>query len=360
MSKGNAAEFGVFLPIANGGWIISSTRPAVDASYALNRRVAQLADGFGFDFILSMAKWRGYGGSTEHWRDSLESIVLMAALAEATQRVKIWCTLHTLVHHPAVAAKMLTTLDHISGGRAGLNIVTGAYRGEFEQMGLWRDDLDHDQRYGLAQEWIEVIKRLWREPRVDHRGRHFQLHNCELFPKPLAQPRPALICAGTSDVGLAFAVAQADASFVGGHDEAELAATSRRVKQFAAAAGKTDFKTYAMYAIVPGATDAEAEARAQRYIAGVDSEAVRGMMASYGIQDDGRDNVMVARARQAFICSRLTGSCASIARQIVATLRAAQLDGMMLVFPDFIEDLSVFGTDILPAVRRALQTEPAL
>jgi pyrimidine oxygenase len=349
-----APQFGVFLPIANGGWIISKTRPPVDGSYALNRRVAQLAEKFHFDFILSMAKWRGYGGETQHWHASLESMMLMSALAEATRDIKIWCTLQTLVFHPAVAAKMVATLDQISGGRAGINVVAGAYRGEFEQMGLWREDLTHDDRYVLAREWLQIVKRLWSADHVTYPGKFFQLQDCEMHPKPLAQPRPHIVCAGMSEVGMRFSAEEADACFIGGRDEAELAAVSRRAKAIAREVGNP-LKTFAMYCIVPGADDRAAEARAQHYIDGVDVDAVRGMMASYGMLDDGRDNSMVERSKHAFMCSKFVGSSASIARQIIATVRNAELDGMMLVFPDFEGDLTVFGEQILPVVRRALK-----
>jgi pyrimidine oxygenase len=353
MTLENAHQFGVFMPIAQGGWIISKTRPAVDATYALNRQVAILADELGLDFIMSMAKWRGYGGETNHWQASLESTVLMSALAEVTKRVKIWTTLHTLLHNPAVAAKMISTLDQISNGRVGLNIVAGAYKGEFEQMGAWRDDLDHDQRYDLAREWIDIVKKLWTEENVTVDGKYFKMDDCESYPKPISRPLPDLISAGMSDKGLRFGVEVGAACFIGGRDEAELGQVSRRAKQIAAEANKT-VKTFAMYAIVEGATDAEAQARAQHYIDGVDVGAVKGMLASYGLLDDGRENSMIARSRQAFMSSKLVGSAESIARQIVDTVRGADLDGMMLVFPDFVDDLKGFGERILPLVRREL------
>ena len=115
-------DFGVFLPIANGGWMLSSTTPRLDGSYALNREIAVLAEDLGLDFVMSMAKWKGYGGITEHWKYALDSQMLMAALAETTSRVKVWTTVHTLLQNPAVTAKMIATLDEISGGRAGLNM----------------------------------------------------------------------------------------------------------------------------------------------------------------------------------------------------------------------------------------------
>ena len=129
-------------------------------------RRALAAERNGLDFVLSMGKWRGFGGATDHWANSMESITMMAGIAQATSRIKVWATAHALLHNPAVVAKMITTLDHISGGRAGLNIVAGAYQAEFDQMGASDDSLDHDDRYVLAEEWTAIIKRLWSEPSV--------------------------------------------------------------------------------------------------------------------------------------------------------------------------------------------------
>src|SRR6185312_11930164 len=151
--------------------------------------------------------------------------------------------------------------------------------------------------------------------------------DCEMHPKPVQKPRPFLVCAGISDVGLHFSASEADACFIGGRNEEEIAATSRRAKNIAVEEGRT-LKTFCMYTIVPGATDAEAQARADRYIEGVDIEAVQGMMRSYGLLDDGRENAMVARSKGAFMSSKLVGSTDTIARQIISTIRGAQLDGM--------------------------------
>jgi pyrimidine oxygenase len=137
-------DFGVFLPIANGGWILSTNSPIREASYDYNRKTAILAEEIGLDFIMSMAKYRGYGGVTQQWREALDSQILMAALAAETKRVRVLTTVHTLLQNPAVTAKMMATLDHVSNGRAGLNIVTGAYKGEFEQMHAWLENVGHD------------------------------------------------------------------------------------------------------------------------------------------------------------------------------------------------------------------------
>ena len=102
-------EFGVFLPIANGGWIVSRNTPVLDGGWAQNRDAALLAEAEGLDFIMAMGKWRGFGGDTGHWGHSLEAVTMCAGLASITKRVKVWATLHAILHNPAVAAKMIAT-----------------------------------------------------------------------------------------------------------------------------------------------------------------------------------------------------------------------------------------------------------
>jgi pyrimidine oxygenase len=343
-------QFGIFLPIGRGGWIVSRNAPVVDASFDLNRRAIVLAERLGLDFALTMMKWRGFGGPSDHWGSALESMMLMAALSQSTSRIQVWCTVHTLLHNPAVAAKMVATLDHVSNGRAGLNIVSGSYHDEFEQMGAWRDDLDHDQRYALAGEWITAVKRLWTEPRVDLAGDYFRLQNCVSEPKPLHHP--TLVCAGISDVGLRLTAQHADAAFVSGKDEAEIGARSRRAKELGREFGRT-IRTLTYCTIISGATDEAADARVRHYREGRDLATVEGMAQGYSHNPrrDGQANTIVLRAQQTFMTMVLAGSPATLRRKIADSIRNADLDGMMFIFPDFIADQEFFGAEVLPGLR---------
>jgi len=343
-------DFGLFLPMANGGWILSSTAPSLDGSYAYNREATLLAEQHGLDFVMAMAKWRGYGGVTEHWRHALDAQILMAALAAVTQRVKVWTTVHTLLQNPAVTAKMMATLDQISGGRAGLNVVTGSYQGEFEQMDAWRKDVGHDARYDLAAEWIQIIKRLWHEPSVDFAGQYFQMRDCQSDPKPPAQP--FLVCAGTSTRGMRFTVNEMDAMFVSGKDDAELADISRRVKSMAGEAGRT-LRTYMMTTLVIGDSDAAAQAEADRYRAGFDEGAFHGMLRAYGMLDAeiGKENAFTANSRSGFMTARLIGSAETVAARLIEMLEACELDGAMLIFPDYLRGIPLFAESVLPRLR---------
>ena len=128
-------QVGVFIPINNNGWLISENAPQYHPSFEMNKQIALKAEQYGLDFLLSMIKLRGFGGKTEFWEYGLESFTLMAGLAAVTTNIKIFATCPTLVIPPAFAARMCNTIDSISDGRFGLNLITGWQPPEYTQMG---------------------------------------------------------------------------------------------------------------------------------------------------------------------------------------------------------------------------------
>ncbi|AXB79265.1 LLM class flavin-dependent oxidoreductase [Novosphingobium sp. P6W] len=351
-------DLGIFMPMANGGWILSKNAPTLDGSYDYNLKAAKLAEDIGLDFIMAMAKYRGYGGETEHWRASLDSPMMMAGLAQATSRVKVWATVHTILQNPAVTAKMIATLDQISHGRAGLNVVTGAYKGEFAQMGAWPEGVDHDERYVLATEWIQAIKALWTEPSVTSHGKYFTLDDCISDPKP-ASP-PFLVCAGTSKVGIEFTANEMDALFLSGGNVEELAKASADAKAGAAALG-AKIRTYSMMTVVFGETDAEAEETAAHFRAGFDEGALHGMMRAYGFLDSeiGKENAFTQKARSTFMTPHVLGTPETVIERLSAIFENTSLDGLMLIFPDYHASLPVFGEKVLPVLRERFPAQIA-
>jgi pyrimidine oxygenase len=349
LSHGARKAFGVFLPVANGGWIISTTTPPLDGLWKQNLAAALAAEAAGLDFVMSMGKWRGFGGQTNHWGVSMESLTMMAAIAQATSRIKIWATAHTLLHNPAVIAKMIATIDHISGGRAGLNIVAGAYQAEFEQMGAWPAGLDHDGRYELAEEWTQIVTRLWREPSVDFTGRFFTMKDCVSDPKPLSLPRPDLICAGMSERGLRFAVRAADICFVGGRTTEERCAASRAARRAAADQGLST-RAYMMCTVIHADTDAKAQALADHYRDGVDMAAVIEMLRSWGVPPERLTKV--AETQGAMMTHTVIGAPDTCRAAIETFMEACELDGLMLIFPDYVAGIEMFGAEILPRLRQ--------
>jgi len=342
-------EYGIFLPIGNGGWIMSDTAPHPQATYDYNRSAALLAEEAGLDFVMSMAKWRGYGGTTDHWGETLESMTMMSALAEATERVKIWATVHTNLFHPALVAKMFATLDQVSNGRCGMNIVVGAYEHEFSQMGQWREDFSHDDRYRYTQEWFHLIQRLWREDSVTHHGEFFTLDDCQSRPHP--SRRPTIVAAGRSAAGMRFQAEHCDGSFLTAEDLPGLRVASQDVKAMAALRGRS-LKTYAMLTVVLGDDDAHAQASFEEYGRGYDREAITNMKLSWGLPLE-RAMSMTAggEAHEAFQTAVVVGGVDTVTDRIREYVDETGLDGIMLIFPDYLRDLPEFGRTVLPRLR---------
>src|SRR5271156_7059506 len=108
-------QLGVFIPIGNNGWLISTTSPQYKPSFDLNKTVVQKAEAFGFDFALSMIKLHGFGGPSQFWDHNLESFTLMAGLAAVTKRIQLYASVAVLTIPQAIVARMASTIDSISG-----------------------------------------------------------------------------------------------------------------------------------------------------------------------------------------------------------------------------------------------------
>lgn len=160
-----------------------------------------------------------------------DPVVLLSALAAATKHIGLATTMSTGPYHPYSIVRQLSTLDYLSNGRIGWNIVTGHLRGEHRAFGL--DVLEHDKRYDRADEYMEVCYALWdsisdnallmdkktgqfADPSkvkiVDHKGEYFRCHTTgAALPSP--QRRPVLFQAGSSGRGQQFALKHADVIF---------------------------------------------------------------------------------------------------------------------------------------------------
>src|ERR1700753_4297250 len=117
-------QLGVFIPIGNNGWEISTLSPHYKPGCHLNKTAVQKAAAVGFDFALSMIKLHGFGGPSGFWDYNLESFTLMAGLASVTSRIQLFATCAVLAMPPAIAARMAVTIDSISHGRVGINIIS--------------------------------------------------------------------------------------------------------------------------------------------------------------------------------------------------------------------------------------------
>src|ERR1700674_3103394 len=205
---GVAMDIGVFIPIGNNAWLISTTSPQYMPSFELNREIVQKAERYGLDFALSMIKLRGFGGASEFWDHNLESFTLMAGLAAVTERIRLYASVAVLTIPPAIVPRMAATIDSISHGRFGVNIVSGWAKAEYEQMGLWPGEEHFVKRYDYSTEYVTILRELWETGTSNFKGQYFQMEDCQLSPLP--QTYVKVVCAGQSPRGIEFGAAHGD------------------------------------------------------------------------------------------------------------------------------------------------------
>lgn len=357
---------GLFLPIQAGGWTDSSTPRSTDWRFEYNRDLVLEAERQGFDLVFALSQWLPKGGFSEVLNGTaLDSFMTTAALAAITERILLISTIHVLYGpwHPLHLAKFGATLDHVSGGRWGINVVTGHRAVEHEMFGWSR--IEHDRRYELADEFLEVLKALWAaEENLSYTGARWQMKEAFVTPKP-GFGRPILVNATGSEAGFELAARHSDIVFVtspGGADIASALASLpehvARLKARGRAQGRV-LRTLLNPLVIAADTEAEAWARADAILAG---HGGRRPMGQGRFDSD-------ARAWQGHLAkedpyAKVGGNIYLIGtpEQIVGhfeALRAAGIDGFQLSFFDFKPDLDYFGRRILPLMEAAGLRHPA-
>lgn len=223
--------------------------------------LARMADEGGLDFMIPIARWKGVPGLVHNRLWSYETLTHAAALSGLTKRIALFATVHTPVVHPIFAAKAMTTIDHASHGRAGLNIVCGWDQYDFAMFG--HRQLEHDRRYEQAWEWFEVWSRLMagEEEEFDFDGQYYPgLAGVIGQPGSLQTPRPLVVCAGSSAVGRDYAVRTADYILTGFHNAEQGRALNADIAARCAAHGRAGLPSIAPCHAVCRPTRAEAEA----------------------------------------------------------------------------------------------------
>jgi pyrimidine oxygenase len=348
-------QVGVFVPINNNGWLISKAAPQYKPSFDLNKEIALRAEKHGLDFLLSMIKLRGFGGETQFWDYGLESFTLMAGLAAVTSKIGIYATVPTLVVPPAFAARMANTIDSISHGRFGLNLVTGWQPPEYTQMGIWPGDDHFRNRYKMLDEYAAILRDLWETGTSDLKGDYYQMDDCRVWPQPTGDMK--LICPGSSDEGLAFSAKWADYAFCLGKGVNTPKAFAFNNERLAAATEKTGraVSIFVLVMIIADETDEAAMAKWQSYKDGIDLSAIS-WLADQGAKDtvNTDTNVRQLAAPEGAVninMGTLVGSYASVARMLDEMAEVPNTGGVLLTFDDFVEGVENFGTRIQPLMK---------
>jgi len=226
-----------------------------------------------------------------------DPLALIPLMSQVTTHLGFGVTCALTYEHPYTFARRITTLDHLTRGRIGWNIVTGYLDSAARNLGLDRQ-LSHDERYDLADEYMEVVHKLWEQSwedgavvndkergvyadpakihPINHEGKYYKVpgfHLCE----PSPQRTPVLYQAGTSPRGTAFAARHAECTFVSGPSK-------KVVKKYVddlRAVGSERLIIYAQALIITAPTEAEAHAKHEEYRRYIDIEAALALLSGW-------------------------------------------------------------------------------
>lgn len=351
MDNANRFKVGLFSSNCEGGLAITTVPERWHAGWDENVALAKLADEAGLEFMLPVGRWKGYGGKTDFQGSSFETITWACGLLAQTQRLCVFATVHAPMFHPLVAAKQLATVDHVSHGRFGVNIVCGWNQGEFEMFG--QEQLEHDERYVYGQEWLDVLRLVWSggEPR-DYRGSHIRLAGVVGRPGPV-DGGPVLINAGYSPAGRAFGERNCDfllTSLVG----FELGA--RDVAEITEGASRHGRRIGVIATAHVVCRESAAEAREfQQYVLdNGDREAAENLMTGMGLHGQSFPPGHYEAFRERFITGHGTYPIVGSPDDVAETLHQvwqAGFAGVGLGFVNYLDELPYFCGEVLPRLE---------
>ena len=247
-------RFGYWLPVF-GGWLRNVDDEGMTPTWEYVKTLAQKSEAWGYDLTLiaelNLNDIKGVQAP------SLDAWSTAASLAAVTSTLELMVAVRPTFHEPALLAKQASNIDHISGGRLSLNVVSSWWAEEAKQYGVQFDR--HDERYARTREWLAVVDGLWRETEFSFKGKYYDIERAILEPKPVSRPRPTIYAGGESETARTLISSLCDAYVMHGDEPAVI---GRRVQDMAArrdAAGRPPM-VYgaAAYAIV---RDSDDEAR---------------------------------------------------------------------------------------------------
>jgi alkanesulfonate monooxygenase SsuD/methylene tetrahydromethanopterin reductase-like flavin-dependent oxidoreductase (luciferase family) len=367
----NKFKLGLFNSNCDGGFAISKAPERWSCEWDDVVKASVMADEAGIDFILPVAKWRGLGGEADNLGRSFETMTHSAAIGAVTRRIGLFATVHVPIVTPAFAAKSIATIDHVTHGRAGLNIVCGWNQDEFNVHGV---TIDPEHRYDQGLEWFKIYAKLLEGgPLFDWDGQYYTLRGLTTNPLTVQRPRPPVMSAGFSPKGRDFAAQSADLLFTSVSNIARAPAIVKSVQDYAARYGR-QIAVYTTCHIVcrPTRQDAEdfyfyyAEQMADResleYIVR-QKEATAGSDASKSERPDTNPEANTRKRGKIYPgtfpgCYTIVGTPDDVADEMIEMSQAG-LAGASICFLDYLAAMPYFIQEVLPRLERAGLREPA-
>lgn len=343
-------RFGYWLPVF-GGWLRNVEDEAMEATWEYVQRLARRSEEIGFDLTLiaelNLNDIKGIEAP------SLDAWSTAAGLAAVTERLEIMVAVRPTFHLPALLAKQAATIDHISGGRLSLNVVSSWWATEARKYGVAFDR--HDERYARTSEWLDVVHGVWSEPVFSYGGRYYTVEEAVLEPKPVRLPRPTLYAGGESAAAKALISSKCDAWLTHGDPPDVIGRKILDMRERRIAAGGPPMTFGAAGFVVVRDTDHEVRQEIDR-ITDV-RQSARGF-ANYNdwianTQLEQRVSIRDYSVSNRGLRSGLSGTPDQVAERIIE-FEDAGVDLLLLQFSPQYEEMERFAEQVIPRVNGAL------
>lgn len=344
-------KLGIFMPNCSHMPCISSYKPDPDDwHFESNLKIARAAEEASFDFLFPVSRWWGFGGEINFLGQSLETMTWASGILVGTERIQVFSTVHVPVFNPVVAAKMGATLDHLSGGRWGINIVSGWNSSEFEMMGI--EILDHGTRYQRTSDFIRILKGLWTEEpgTFDYECPWYTIRGGYVRPQPTARPHPTIVNAGTSEDARNTVAELCDWAFISPPTLDGCAEVTKDVKDRAAKFGR-EVRCVAAVIVLCHPTREEAERERDLIIERIDWVSVHNWAEELGIGSGSFDEHTLEMLALGAGALPVIGTPDEVAEQL-RDVHAAGVDGVLMSYPDYYNDTVRFGREVVPRLQR--------
>ncbi len=204
-------RYGYWLPVF-GGWLRNVADENMEASWPYVKRLAQRSEKIGFDCtLLAELNLNDIKGVEA---PSLDAWSTAAALAAVTERIELMVAVRPTFHLPALLAKQAANIDHISGGRVTLNVVSSWWADEARKYGVAFEQ--HADRYARTSEWLDVLDGVWKQDHFSYSGKYYRVEGNVLEPKPVSKPRPCVYAGGESPAAKDLIAEKCDAYLMHG------------------------------------------------------------------------------------------------------------------------------------------------
>ncbi len=204
-------KIGLFAFNASSGVTLTKDRNRWSPNWQNIKKISLDSEKMGLDFLLPIARWNDWGGETRPHKNAYETFALMSSIAAITKNIYLFSTVHTAFVHPIFAARATSTINNISNGRFGINVVCGWNKSEYEMFNVGKK-ISSVNRYKFGDEWLKIYLKLLdkKSDKISYNGKFIQVKNAQCYPKMINEKSFFKISAGFSKDGREFAAKKFD------------------------------------------------------------------------------------------------------------------------------------------------------